>query len=75
MNNNQNFKIELDNKIVELDKIYISELGYTMIKIHNCDGTSTNYNVGKIDSSTNVILDLINQSKKTIDNAQLKLKL
>ena len=49
MNNNQNFKIELDNKIVELDKIYISELGYTMIKINNCDGTSTNYNVGKID--------------------------
>lgn len=75
MNNNQNFKIELDNKIVELDKIYISELGYTMIKINNCDGTSTNYNIGKIDPNSNVILDLINQSKKTIDNAQLKLKL
>ena len=69
MNNKQNYKI------VELDKIYISELGYTMIKINKCDGTSTNYNIGKIDPSSNVILDLINQSKKTIDNAQLKLKL
>lgn len=75
MNNNQNFKIELDNKIVELDKIYISELGYTMIKINNCDGTSTNYNVGKLEPSCNVILDLILKNKKTIDNAQLELKL
>lgn len=66
MSNNGNFKINLDNRIVELEKIYISELGFTMIKINNLDGTTTNYNVGKIDPSNNVILDLINESKKTI---------
>jgi hypothetical protein len=56
----------LDNRIVELEKIYISELGFTMIKINNLDGSTTNYNVGKMDPSSNVILDLINESKKTI---------
>jgi len=66
MSNNGKFKIILDNRIVELEKIYISELGFTMIKINNLDGSITNYNVGKMDPSSNVILDLINESKKTI---------
>ena len=66
MSNNRKFKINLDNRIVELEKIYISELGFTMIKINNLDGSTTNYNVGKLDPSSNVILDLINESKKTI---------
>lgn len=66
MLNNGKFKINLDNRIVELEKIYISELGFTMIKINNLDGSTTNYNVGKLDPSSNVILDLINESKKTI---------
>ena len=66
MSNNGKFKINLDNRIVELEKIYISELGFTMIKINNLDGSTTNYNVGKLDPSSNVILDLINESKKTI---------
>ncbi len=66
MSNNGKFKINLDNRIVELEKIYISELGFTMIKINNLDGSTTNYNVGKMDPSSNVILDLINESKKTI---------
>lgn len=66
MSNNGKFKINLDNRIVELEKIYISELGFTMIKINNLNGTTTNYNVGKMDPSSNVILDLINESKKTI---------
>jgi hypothetical protein len=65
MSNNGKFKINLDNRIVELEKIYISELGFTMIKINNLNGTTTNYNVGKMDPSSNVILDLINESKKT----------
>ncbi len=66
MSNNGKFKINLDNRIVELEKIYISELGFTMIKINNLDGSTTNYNVGKLDPNSNVILDLINESKKTI---------
>lgn len=66
MSNNGKFKINLDNRIVELEKIYVSELGFTMIKINNLDGSTTNYNVGKMDPSSNVILDLINESKKTI---------
>ena len=66
MSNNGKFKINLGNRIVELEKIYVSELGFTMIKINNLDGSTTNYNVGKMDPSSNVILDLINESKKTI---------
>ena len=66
MSNNGKFKINLGNRIVELEKIYVSELGFTMIKINNLDGSTTNYNVGKLDPSSNVILDLINESKKTI---------
>lgn len=66
MSNNGKFKINLDNRIVELEKIYVSELGFTMIKINNLDGSTTNYNVGKMDPKNNVILDLILESKKTI---------
>lgn len=71
MSNNGKLKINLNNKIVELEKIYVSELGYTMIKINNLDGSITNYNVGKMDPNSNVILDLILESKKTIKELEL----
>lgn len=71
MSNNGKLKINLNNKIVELEKIYVSELGYTMIKINNLDGSTTNYNVGKMDPNNNVILDLILESKKTIKELEL----
>jgi hypothetical protein len=52
-------KIQLEGKTVELEKIFVSELGFTMIKTKNPDGTFTSYNVGKTDPTSNVLKDLI----------------
>ena len=40
-------KINTPNGKGELTKIYLSELGYLMIKIENGDKTFTSYNLGK----------------------------
>lgn len=52
-------KIQLDEKTVELEKIFVSELGFTMIKTKNPDGTFTSYNVGKTDPINNPLTNLI----------------
>jgi hypothetical protein len=52
-------KIQLDEKTVELEKIFVSELGFTMIKTKNPDGTFTSYNVGKTDPTNNPFTNLI----------------
>ena len=39
--------INTPNGVGELTKIYLSELGYLMIKIENGDKTFTSYNLGK----------------------------
>ena len=38
----------------EIEKIYISELGFLMIKINNMDGTFTTYNLGKHNKTDNI---------------------
>ena len=40
-------KFNTPNGKGELTKIYLSELGYLMIKIENGDKTFTSYNLGK----------------------------
>ena len=40
-------EINTPNGKGELTKIYLSELGYLMIKIENKDKTFTSYNLGK----------------------------
>jgi hypothetical protein len=40
-------KLNTPNGKGELTKIYLSELGYLMIKIENGDKTFTSYNLGK----------------------------
>jgi len=59
-------KIQLEGKTVELEKIFVSELGFTMIKTKNSDGTFTSYNVGKTDPTSNVLKDLIQNNNEYI---------
>jgi len=46
--------------IGELDNIYISELGFLMVKIYFKNGTYITYNLGKHDENNNVFTDKIN---------------
>ena len=40
-------KINTPNGVGELEKIYLSELGYLIVKVKNDDKTFTSYNLGK----------------------------
>ena len=46
--------IETPKGLGELEKVYISELGFLMLRIDNLDGTYTTYNLGKHDPSNNI---------------------
>lgn len=48
----------------EVDKIYVSELGYLMLRIYFENGTFTTYNLGKHDPENNMFTDKIMQYKK-----------
>lgn len=43
----------------EVDKIYVSELGYLMLKVSFENGTFTTYNLGKHDPENNMFTDKI----------------
>lgn len=55
----KNLKILIKEKEVEIEKIFVSELGFTMIKTKNPDGTFTSYNVGKMNPKDNPFTNLI----------------
>lgn len=38
----------------EIEKIYISELGFLMVRVYNMDGTYTSYNLGKHNPTDNI---------------------
>lgn len=40
-------RLNTPNGVGELTKIYLSELGYLMMKVENDDKTFTTYNLGK----------------------------
>lgn len=40
-------KLNTPNGMGELTKIYLSELGYLMVKVENTNKTFTTYNLGK----------------------------
>lgn len=46
--------IETPKGLGEIEKVYISELGFLMLRIDNLDGTYTTYNLGKHDPSNNI---------------------
>lgn len=43
----------------EVDKIYVSELGYLMLRIYFENGTFTTYNLGKHDPENNMFTNKI----------------
>ena len=51
--------IETPKGFGELEKVYISELGFLMLRIDNLDGTYTTYNLGKHDPSKNIFTNEI----------------
>ena len=48
----------------EVDKIYVSELGYLMLRIYFENGTFTTYNLGKHDPENNMFTDKIIEYEK-----------
>ena len=46
--------IQTPKGLGEIEKVYISELGFLMLRIDNMDGTFTTYNMGKYDQSNNI---------------------
>jgi len=53
-------KINTPNGIGELNNVYVSELGFLMVKIYFKNGTYITYNLGKHDENNNVFTDKIN---------------
>lgn len=43
----------------EVEKVYISELGFLMLRIDNLNGTFTTYNLGTHDPSNNIFTNEI----------------
>ena len=48
----------------EVDKIYVSELGYLMLKVSFENGTFTTYNLGKHNPENNMFTDKIMEYEK-----------
>jgi hypothetical protein len=48
----------------EVDKIYVSELGYLMLRVSFENGTFTTYNLGKHDPENNMFTDKIMEYEK-----------
>jgi hypothetical protein len=43
----------------EVENVYISDLGFLMLRINNLDGTYTTYNLGKHDVESNIFTNKI----------------
>ncbi len=54
-----NVEILTPNGVGNVEKIYVSELGFLMLKINNLNGTYTTYNLGKHDVNTNIFTNKI----------------
>jgi len=46
--------IETPKGFGEVEKVFVSELGFLMLRIDNLDGTFTTYNLGKHDPASNI---------------------
>jgi len=51
--------IETPKGLGEVDKIYVSELGYLMLRVSFENGTFTTYNLGKHDPENNMFTNKI----------------
>ncbi len=60
--------IETPKGLGELEKTYISDLGYLMVRINNMDGTFTTYNLGNHNVEKNFISEEIFKKESKIEN-------
>lgn len=60
----ENPMIQTPKGVGELNKIYISELGFLMLKISFDNGTFITYNLGKHNIEDNIFTDKIMQYEK-----------
>jgi len=51
----------------EIDKIYISELGFLMLRVYFKNGTFTTYNLGKHDPNDNMFTNKLTENQKEIN--------
>ena len=56
--------IETPKGLGTVDKIYVSELGYLMLRIYFENGTFTTYNLGKHDPENNMFTNKIMKDEK-----------
>jgi hypothetical protein len=59
--------IETPKGVGGLDKIYLSELGFLMLKVYFENGTFITYNLGKHNPSENMFTDKIMEYEKYED--------
>jgi hypothetical protein len=60
-----NVEILTPNGVGNVEKIYVSELGFLMLKINNLNGTYTTYNLGKHDVDVNIFTNQIMENEKS----------
>jgi hypothetical protein len=60
----KNPKINTPNGIGELENVYVSELGFLMVKIYFKNGTFTTYNLGKYDENDNIFTNKMLENVK-----------
>ena len=60
----KNPKINTPNGIGELENVYVSELGFLMVKIYFKNGTFITYNLGKYDENDNIFTNKILENVK-----------
>ena len=58
--------IETPKGVGKLDKLYVSDLGFLMIKIAFDDGTYTGYNLGKHNPSDNAFTKEISKDEHLV---------
>ena len=64
----KNLTIETPKGIGNLDKIYISELGFFMVRVAFDNGTYTTYNLGKHDPQDNIITNKLMESQLELNS-------
>jgi hypothetical protein len=57
-------KINTPDGIGELENVYVSELGFLMVKIYFKNGTFITYNLGKYDENDNIFTNKIIENVK-----------
>lgn len=63
----KNLLIETPKGNGEIDKIYISELGFLMLRVYFENGTFTTYNLGKHDPNDNMFTNKLMEYQKEIN--------